>query len=378
MDQDNKEPLLESFQLGDLTLKNRIVMASLTRSRADNPESAPTDLNVLYYQQRASAGLILTESTWVSKNAIGFINLPGIYSEAQVAGWKKVTEAVHEKGGKIFIQIAHSGAVSHPDFFDGELPLGPSTINPQEKTFTPKGFKDTVTPKAYTVPEIKATIEEYKKAAANAKLAGFDGVEIHAQIFTLIPQFLHPATNQRIDEYGGTIQNRARIIFEIIDAVKTVYPDQRIGIKFTPAAYNMGLIKPIDSTLDTFTYIFKKLNDLNLAYIHLVGPDVDLTGTPLNDIATNYYGYFRKLYNGRIMVNRGFNKQSANEIIKNGDADLVSFGTYYIANPDLVERFAADIELAEADSSTFYTSGEKGYTDYPTANEVISNADNKV
>jgi N-ethylmaleimide reductase len=362
-----QEPLFTEFKLGDLQLKNRIVMASLTRGRADNADLAPTELHAVYYAQRASAGLIITESAWVSKNAIGFINLPGIYSREQIGGWKLVTNAVHAIGGKIFLRLVHSGAVSHPDFFGGRLPLGPSAINPQEKSFTPKGFKDTLTPMAYTTPEIKATVDEFRQAARNAREAGFDGVEIHAQLFTLIPQFLSPATNQRTDEYGGSTENRARILFEILDAVRTVFDNKRIGIKFTPALFNTGIIKPDSTTLQTYTYILEKLGEYDLGYIHLVGPAVELAGTVLDQIKADYFGYFRRLYKGTIMSNLGFGHASGNEILAKGHADLVSLGTPFIANPDLVERFQRDLVFAVPDAGTFYSGGATGYTDYPVA-----------
>jgi N-ethylmaleimide reductase len=362
-----KQPLFTEFDLGGLRLKNRIVMSSLTRGRADNADLAPTTLHKEYYAQRASAGLILTESTWVSKNAIGFINLPGIYTAEQTLAWKRVTAAVHAKGGKIFIQLAHSGAASHPDFFDGRLPLGPSAIDPQEKSFTPEGFKNTITPRAYTIPEIKATVGEFRQAAQHALEAGFDGVEVHGQVFTLIPQFLSPATNQRTDEYGGSTENRARIVFEILDAVSTVFDNKRIGIKFTPAFFSTGIIRPDATTLETFAYILERLNGYGLGYLHLVGPAVDLTGTALAPIKDNYFDYFRRLYKGTLLANLGFGEASGNEILATGKADLVSFGTPFIANPDLVERFQQGIALATPDTATFYAGGAAGYTDYPVA-----------
>jgi N-ethylmaleimide reductase len=369
MSHKEQEPLFTEFRLGELQLKNRIVMASLTRGRADNAALAPTALHTEYYGQRASAGLILTESAWVSKNAIGYVNLPGIYSGEQVLAWKQVTGAVHEKGGKIILQLAHSGAVSHPDFFGGSLPLGPSAINPREKSFTPQGFKDTVTPRAYTIPEIKATVEEFRQAAQNAREAGFDGIEIHAQLFTLIPQFLSPATNQRTDEYGGSMENRVRIVFEILDAVRTVFDIKRIGIKFTPAFFSNGLMRPDSTTLPTFAYLLEKLSGYDLGYVHLVGPAVDLTGTVLEPLKEEYFGYFRQNYKGTLMANLGFTHARANEILAKGHADLVSFGTPFIANPDLVERFQQGLALAVPDTSTFYTGGATGYTDYPVATE---------
>jgi N-ethylmaleimide reductase len=361
----NEQPLLSTYNIGDLELCNRVVMSSLTRGRATNDDLVPTELHVEYYAQRASAGLILTESVWISKNAAGFINVPGIYTEKQTAAWKKVTEAVHAKDGKIFVQLVHSGAVSHPDFLNGELPLGPSAINPQAKTFTPLGFKDTLTPREYTIEQIRETINEFKLAAANAKLAGFDGLEIHAQIYTLIPQFLSMATNQRTDEYGGSIPNRARILFEILDAVKEEFPAKKIGIKFTPAAFNPGIIKPDHETVATFDYILERLNNYDLAYVHIVGPAIDLAGTPLAILKDNYFEHFRNIYKGTLLVNLGFTQDSGNAIISNGTADLVSFGTAFIANPDLVKRFELNIPLSAANTDTYYAGGAKGYTDYP-------------
>ncbi|QNA45913.1 alkene reductase [Lacibacter sediminis] len=367
----NQEPLLTEFMLGDVHLNNRIVMASMTRGRSDNPELAPTKLHAKYYAQRASAGLILTESVWVSERAIGSINLPGIYSKTQIEGWKGVTDAVHENGGKIFMQIVHSGAVSHPDFFNGALPLGPSSINPQEKCYTPSGFKDTLTPRAYTIPEIKLTIEEFKRAAVNAKEAGFDGIELHAQLFTLIPQFLSEATNQRTDQYGGSIENRSRLLFEILDALLEVFNSTQLAIKFTPAAFNHGIIRPDVNTIPTYNYLLKKLNDYKLGYIQLVRPSVELTNTPIAVLQDDFFGYFRNIYTGNIMANMGFDWNSGNAILRDNKADLVSFARPFIANPDLVRRFAEGITLAEASHETFYTGGEKGYADYPSATNII-------
>lgn len=361
-----KQPLLEEYQLGDLRLKNRVVMASLTRGRAANAGLVPTPLMVEYYAQRASAGLILSEGTWVNPRSIGFINVPGIYTREQVEGWKSVTKAVHDKGGLIFSQLGHIGSASHPDFFGGELPAGPSAINPQTKSFTPEGFKDSLTPRELTVAEIKQTVQDYKHAAQNAKEAGFDGVEVHAQTGMLIPQFLSLATNQRADEYGGNIENRARIVFEILDAIIEVWDSTRVSIKFTPVAIsNVGIMTPDVETIPLFQYILKKLNDYNLAYLHIVGPAGDLTGTPVEVLQDNYFSHFRKNYSGRLMANMGFTQESGNAILKEGTADLVSFGAPFIANPDLVERFEHYVPLSESNRDTYYTGGENGYTDYP-------------
>ena len=370
MVQEQEKSLQTKYLLGDLKLSNRVVMASLTRARATNPEIAPTGLHAQYYSQRASAGLILTEGVWVSKRAIGFLNIPGIYTQHQTDAWKKVVNAVHEKKGRIFLQLSHVGAASHPDYFDGDLPLGPSAINIREKSFTPEGFKDTVTPKAYSIREIKETITEYRHAALNAKAADFDGVELHAQLFTLIPQFLSKATNQRTDEYGGSIENRCRILFEILDALIGVFPGKKVGIKFTPAVFNAGIIKPDENTIPTYNYIFRQLNHYDIAFVELVGPSVDLRDTAIAALKENFYGHFRAIYKGTLIANLGFNRETGNAIIAAGNADLVSFGEPFIANPDLVERFLNSWPLATGDPATYYAGGEKGYIDYPYANSI--------
>jgi N-ethylmaleimide reductase len=365
------QPLLEKYQLGDLQLKNKIVMSSLTRGRATNAELIPTPLMAEYYAQRASAGLILSEGTWVNSKSIGFINVPGIYTEQQVEGWKLVTKAVHDNGGLIFSQLGHIGSASHPDFFNGELPAGPSAINPQTRSFTPEGFKDSLTPRELTIAEIKQTIQDYKHAAKNAKQAGFDGVEVHAIVGMLIPQFLSQATNQRTDEYGGNIENRSRIVFEILDAIIEVWDSTRVAIKFTPVALsNVGIMTPDEETIPTFKYILKRLSEYNLAYLHIVGPSEDLSGTPVADLQDNYFSHFRQNYSGRLMANLGFTQESGNAILEEGTADLVSFGAPFIANPDLAERFAYNIPLSESIQETIYTGGESGYADYPKAELV--------
>ena len=373
MIQGRKKDLLTPFQMGDITLPNRIIMASMTRARATNTAIVPTDLHATYYAQRASAGLILSESAWISKNAIGFLNIPGIFSPAQTEAWKKVTDAVHQQKGRIFLQLAHIGSASHPDYFNGELPFGPSAINPQEKSFTPQGFKDTVTPREYTIEQIRETIEEYHQAAINAKAAGFEGVELHAQLFTLIPQFLNSATNQRTDEYGGSITNRSRILFEILDVLIKVFPHKKVGIKFTPAAFNTGIIKPDENTIADYEYLLHQLNAYDIAFLEIVGPAVKLNGTPVALWEDQYYLFFRNHYKGTIVANLGFSYDSGNQIIAEGLADLVSFAAPFIANPDLVERFTHSLPLAEADQATYYTGGEKGFTDYPKATNFKMN-----
>jgi len=351
-----------------ITLKNRIVMAPMTRSRADNKGNLPTDeLHGLYYEQRASAGLIITEGAQVSKQAVGYIHTAGIYSDEQVAGWKKVTKRVHDAGGKIFIQLWHVGRMSHPDFHNGGLPLSASALNPEAKSFTLEGFKDTVTPKEMTIEDIKTTVQDFKNAAANAVKAGFDGVEIHSSNGYLFHQFFNGSSNKRTDAYGGSKENKSRFFFEVLDAIQEVIPQEKIGARFNPSLNGLFGMTMDEDTIPTFEYIIKKLNDYNLAYIHLSEPFTDVSEIPyaVSEIAK----YFRPLYNGTLMINTSFDKEKGNKIIEDGLADLVAYGKPFISNPDLVERFENNLELADWDQDTFYTTGAKGYTDYPKASK---------
>lgn len=363
------QPLLTPYNNNNnLNLKNRVVMAPMTRSRADNEGKVATDeLQGLYYEQRASAGLLITEGSQVSEKAVGYINTPGIYSEAQVEGWKTVTKRVHDKGGKIFIQLWHVGRMSHPDFHNGELPVSASAINPNAQSFTPSGFKDTVTPKEMTLEDIKTTVKDFQIAAANAIKAGFDGVEIHSSNGYLFQQFFNGCSNKRTDEYGGSNENRARFFFEVLDAMKAVIPQEKIGVRFNPSLHGMFGITIDEDTIPTFEYIIKKLNDYNLAYVHLSEPFTDVSEVPF--AVTEIAKHFRPLYNGTLMINTAFDKDKGNKVIEAGDADLVAYGKPFISNPDLVERFENNLELAAWDQETFYTTGVKGYTDYPMASK---------
>ena len=361
----SKQHLLTPYKK-NISLNNRVVMAPMTRSRADNDGKVPTnDLHGLYYEQRASAGLVITEGSQVSKQAVGYINTPGIHTDEQVEGWKKVTQRVHDKGGKIFIQLWHVGRMSHPDFHDGDLPVSASAINPNAKSFTPDGFKDTVTPKAMTVEEIKQTVKDFQDAAANAVKAGFDGVEIHSSNGYLFQQFFNACSNERTDGYGGSIENRARFFFEVLDAIIEVIPQEKIGARFNPSLHGMSGITVDEETIPTFEYIIKKLNDYNLAYIHLSEPFTDVSDVPF--AVTEIAKHFRPLYNGTLIINTDFDQDKGNEVLEAGDADLVAYGKPFISNPDLVERFENNIELADWDKDTFYTTGPEGYTDYPKA-----------
>ncbi len=357
------QPLLQEIQLNDLKLKNRIFMAPLTRCRADNPFQAPTELHVEYYKQRASAGLIITEGSQVSARAVGYVHTAGIYLKEQIEGWKKVTKAVHEEGGKIFIQLWHVGRISHPDYHNGELPWAPSAINPNGRIKTYLDRRDTVTPHAMTIDEIKQTINEFKTAAANAMEAGFDGVEIHSSNGYLFHQFFTKCSNNRTDEYGGSIENRTRFLFEVLDEVKQVMPEERIGLRLNPSAHDYHGITLDEETIPTFEYIVNKLNDYKLAYLHLSEPFTDVSNVPFAE--QNIAQKFRPIYKGTLVINNEFDQQKGNNIIDEGLADAVAFGKLLISNPDLPKRFELNKELNEWDKSTFYTTGAKGYTDYP-------------
>lgn len=359
----NTQPLLRDYDLSGLKLKNRIVMAPMTRSRAVGEGNIPNDLMAEYYAQRASAGLIISEGSPISPRAVGYINTPGIYTKEQTQGWKKITQAVHEKDGRIFIQLWHVGRMSHPDFHGGELPLSASAINPHSKAYTPKGFKETVTPKEMSIEEIKSTIKDFGRAAANAVEAGFDGVEIHSSNGYLLHQFFSSTSNKRTDEYGGSIENRAKILFEVIEEIKKYIPENRIGVRLNPSLHGIFGMTLDENTIPTFDYIVKTLNKYNLSYLHLSEPftDVSEVAHAEPEIAKRY----RPLYKGTLMINSAFDQKKGNRFIEEGLADLVAYGKLFISNPDLAERFEKNAGLSSWDESTFYTPGEKGYTDYP-------------
>lgn len=358
-----KQALLQPMQLGAVALKNRVIMAPMTRSRADNPDKVPTDLHVEYYKQRASAGLIITEGSQVSERAVGYVNTPGIHTEKQLKAWQKVTQAVHEESGRIFIQLWHVGRISHPDFHNGEKPWAPSAVNPNAKSFTPDGFKDTLTPHEMTTNEVKATVQEFKTAAKFAVDAGFDGVEIHSSNGYLFHQFFNNSSNQRTDEYGGSVENKTRFFFEVLEAVKIFFAEDRIGVRLNPSLHGIFGMEADEETIPTFEYIVKQLNNYDLAYLHLSEPFNDVS--EYDFLVENIAKHFRPLYHGNLMINAGFDRESGNEVINNEEADCVAFGKLFISNPDLVERFEHKTKLAEWDEDTFYTPSKKGYTDYP-------------
>jgi N-ethylmaleimide reductase len=351
--------LFSPATLGSMQLSNRIVMAPLTRNRAGE-HGVPQPLNVTYYEQRASAGLIVTEATPISAMAHGYPALPGIYTDAQVAGWEKITNAVHAKGGKIVIQLWHVGRISHPTLLpNGALPVAPSAIKPAGKAFTYQGLVDYVEPRALDADELSGIVADYVHATKSALAAGFDGVEIHAANGYLLDQFLRDGTNKRTDQYGGSFENRARLLLEVTKAVVDVAGSSKVGVRISP-------VNPFNDMKDSnpqalFNYVTESLNQFNLAYLHVVEGGIHGGG-----IADPFdFDALRKLFKGPYMANLSYDKARGNAAVASGHADVVAYGVPFIANPDLVERFRTDAPLNEADSSSFYGGTEKGYTDYP-------------
>ncbi|MFH8289669.1 alkene reductase [Streptomyces sp. NPDC018059] len=357
------QPLLGGFDLGDLRLPNRVVMAPLTRARATGEGLAPTELHAAYYGQRAGAGLIVTEGTWVSERAIGFVHVPGVYTQEQVAGWRRVTDVVHALGGRIVQQLWHTGAASHPDHLGGELPAGPSAVDPCEKSFTANGFKETVTPRAMSLAAIEETVEEYRAASENARRAGFDGVEIGALGVCLLAQFLNPRLNRRTDAYGGDRARRRHLLLDVVDAAAAAWGRRGVGVRLSPW-WTGGRFTADAATLADYDELVTALNDHPVAYLHLRGPDLTRpSDTPDPGVFTRH----RRRFDGPLIVNNGFDQAGANTAVRQGVADAVSFARHFVANPDLVSRFALGRELAAGDPATYYAGGARGYVDYPAA-----------
>jgi len=359
----NTSNLFAPIKLGKIELSNRIVMAPLTRGRA-GVERIPNTLMQEYYTQRATAGLIISEATLISEQAAGWVDAPSIHTEAQVEGWKQITESVHSHGGKIYLQLWHMGRASHPDFQpDRILPVSASAIAIRGEIRTPLGKKNHVAPRALETAEIAGIVQDYVIAAKNAIAAGFDGVEIHGANGYLIDQFLRDCSNQRTDEYGGSIENRARFLLEVTTAVVNALGGDRVGLRLSPTnPYNdMSDRDPVA----LFTYVCEQLNAFNLSYLHVLEalPDLD---HPLAAAGERVSTYLRKTFKGLFMVNGGYDRLSGEEAIANGEADLIAYGVPFIANPDLVKRFSIGADLNPPDQSTFYTSGADGYTDYPS------------
>ncbi|HXA44004.1 MAG TPA: alkene reductase [Candidatus Angelobacter sp.] len=360
------QPLLTPFSMGELLLPNRIVMAPLTRMRTANPGHVPTLLQAQYYGQRASAGVIISEGIAISPEGYGWANTPGLWNEKQVSGWRVVTDAVHEAGGRILAQLWHTGAISHPDLLNGALPVSASDVNPLQQSVTPTGRKPTVNPRPMTKNEIRQTVADYGEAALNAMKAGFDGVQVQANYLYLIPQFLNRTTNLRTDEYGGSIENRARFLFEVLESILEVLESEMVGIKLAPM-HEKGPFAANDETLATIEYIVARLNDYSLSHLLMMGASTDFSDSPLAALAGDgMFQHFRPIFKGPLIANVKMDRERGNRLISEGLADLIAFGRLYIANPDLVARFAANTPLNnDIRSETIYGSGPEGYVDYP-------------
>ncbi len=343
--------LFNKLQLGNLELANRIIMAPLTRARA-GVSRVPNTMMAQYYSDRASAGLIITEATSVCPMGVGYANTPGIWSQEQIEGWKLVTDAVHAKSGKIFLQLWHVGRISDPMFLNGALPLAPSAIAPRGHVSLVRPEKHYVTPRALEFDEIKGIVEAFRQGAVNAKLAGFDGVEIHGANGYLLDQFLQDSTNKRTDEYGGSVENRARLMLEVADAAISVWGANRVGVHIAPRAdsHDMG-----DSNLlGTFTYLATELGKKHIAFLFARESQGD-----------GYIGdKLKRAFGGVYIANQGLTKEDGENLIKEGTADAIAWGSLFIANPDLPKRFKLNTKLNVPNPETFYTSGDEGYNDY--------------
>ncbi|MCL4547107.1 MAG: alkene reductase [Bacteroidetes bacterium] len=359
--------LLSPYKLGSIELKNRIVMAPMTRSRAIG--NIPNQLMAEYYEQRSGAGLIITEGTSPSPNGLGYSRIPGIYNDAQVEGWKKITDAVHSKGGKIFVQLMHTGRISHyANMPENAVIIAPSAVKPAGQMWTDaNGLQDYPIPTEMVIDGIKHTQQEYISAAANAIKAGFDGIELHGANGYLLEQFLSPVSNIRKDNYGGSIENRCRFLLEIVEDAIEVIGKDKVGLRLSP--YGVASDMPhYPEIIDTYKYLAEKLNDLGILYIHLV--DHSAMGAP--EVPLEIKKAIRKRFKHALIFSGGYTMERAENELESGLANLIAFGKPFINNPDLVERFANGWPLSkDLDTNTFYSPGEKGYTDYPNHNENI-------
>jgi N-ethylmaleimide reductase len=352
--------IFSPFRLGPLELPNRVVMAPMTRNRA-GPDNVPTALNATYYAQRAGAGLIVTEATQISPQGVGYPGTPGIHSAEQGAGWKLVTEAVHAAGGRIFLQLWHVGRISHPSLQPGAaLPVSPSAIAPAGQAWTPNGMEAFVTPRALETDEIPGIVDDFRRGARNAREAGFDGVELHGANGYLIDQFLRDSTNKRTDRYGGSASNRARFLIEVMQALIGEWGGERVGVRLSPT-------NPYNDIADTnpaatFSTAARELDRLGIAYLHIVEPG---PGDPVATGEMPDIRFFRKIWRGPLIANKGYDLDRANAVLRDGTADLVSFAALYLANPDLDQRFRNGGPFNPPDRKTFYGGAAKGYTDYP-------------
>jgi N-ethylmaleimide reductase len=358
--------LFKPLQLGSMTLPNRIAMAPLTRSRADAKTLAPRQMNADYYAQRASAGLIVAEATQIMPEGQGYAWTPGIYSEAQIEGWRLVTDAVHAKGGHIVLQLWHVGRISHRDLQPGgKLPVAPSAVRPDGQAFTETGFKPLETPRALELEEIPAIVAQYGKAARNAIDAGFDGVEVHGANGYLLDQFMRDKTNLRTDAYGGSIENRSRFLLEATEAAARAIGRERVGVRLSP-------VSPANDCADSnpeplFTYAVEKLSEMGIAFLHVIE---GATQGPREPDGAFDLAVLRRAFKGVYIGNNGYDPALAAARVASGEIDMAAFGRPFIANPDLVERIRIGAPLAQPDKSTFYGGDERGYLDYPTLAET--------
>jgi len=350
--------LFTPVRIGRHTLPNRLVMAPMTRSRSDD-DGIPSDLVTLYYAQRASAGLIISEGVFPSAMGKGYVRTPGIESDAQVAAWKKVTAAVHAQGGRIFMQLMHCGRISHPSLLPNDAqPVAPSAVKPAGQTWTASGLQDFVTPRELSLDEIAGVIDDYRMATRRALAAGFDGVELHAASGYLPEQFLSSGSNRRQDQYGGSVANRARFVLEVLGAMVAEAGGDRVGIKISP---EMNFNDIVDANpQETYTYLVEQLRELDLAYLH-----VALFGAKLD-----YHSLLRPRFNGAYLIGSGLDQTGAEAVLADGRAEATVFGGAFLANPDLPERFRQGVALNTPDKNTFYSPGAQGYTDYPSLSET--------
>ncbi len=345
--------LFDKLKIGNIELANRTIMAPMTRSRASD-EGIQPDSAAEYYAQRTSAGLIITEAVNISPMAKGYVRTPGIFNEEQIVAWRKVADAVHARGGTIFMQFFHTGRIALPDFLpDNAQPVAPSAVKAKGQNYTDAGMKDFVTPREITKEEIKQTVKDFGAAAKNAISAGFDGVELHSASGYIVHQFLSSNANLRTDEYGGSIENRTRFLFEVLDAMTSEVGAERVGVKFSPRM-PFNDIEERDAE-EVYPFILEKLNDKNLAYVHVA-----------DHAGEGWHARLRPIYKGVYFAGASFTKESGEQLLAQGDADAIVYGVKFLANPDLPERFKRGANLNEPDKATFYSPGEKGYTDYPT------------
>lgn len=355
--------LFSSYTLGSLTLANRAVLAPLTRNRA-GAGFVPSEFAATYYSQRASAGLLISEATQISQQGQGYQDTPGIYTQAQIAGWRSVTDAVHAKGGKIFLQLWHVGRVSHVDLQpDGQAPVAPSALRAATKVFVNNRFEDVSEPRALEIEELPGIVDDFRQAAANAIAAGFDGVEIHGANGYLLDQFLKDSSNQRTDAYGGSIENRARLLLKVTAAVIAEIGADRTGLRISPVSPANGVSSSDPQA--QYTYLVDQLNALEIVYLHVVE---GATGGP-RDVAPFDFESLRQRFKNTWIANNGYDLDLANSRIAEDKADLIAFGRPFIGNPDLVERLQTAAPLAAFDPATLYGGGAAGYIDYPTLAE---------